>query len=273
MAKGTITRWWIWGLVGWIPAGILIPSSALALAAHHQSISDAYGQTMVGLIVLGGLVALAGIVALLAAWVQAVRNTRQLADPRWSTALLWGGLVGILATPLFGLGALLFASVMTAYLVAGPDGQVDQPRPTTPGKPTITTWSGWGFAAVGAGLLLSLMVANLTDPGRPLHGVLWPSLALVSLGFTVATAGALMVGAAWWGALFNAHILADRTWFKRLLWSGIAAAIVMPLFGLGGLILAVALWAYQRSAPDGMAVQPPEMPTPTAPPAELATRS
>jgi hypothetical protein len=89
----------------------------------------------------------------------------------------------------------------------------------------------------------------------------------------VAAAGALIVGAAWWGALFNAHNLADRTWFRRLLRSGIAAAIVMPLFGLGGLILAVVLTAYQRSAPDGMAVQPPQISTPTAPPAELATRS
>jgi len=49
--------------------------------------------------------------------------------------------------------------------------------------------------------------------------------------------------------MFNANLLTDRTWFKRLLWSGIAAAVTMPLFGLGALILAVALIADGRSAP------------------------
>lgn len=272
MTKNTITRWWIWGLIAIVPAGILIPSSTLALAAHSQGVSGRYGWTMVGLIVAGGLFALAAVSALLVAWVKAVLNTRQLADPRWFKALLWGGIAGLLTMPLFGLGALVLGAVMTAYLVAGPDGTAAATRPAIPAKRTITTWSLWGFAAVFAGLLLALLVASWTNRGGPLHGILWPSLALSSAGFTVLGAGVIVVWAAWWGALFNARALADRRWFDRLLWSGIAAAATMPLFGFGGLILAAVLIAYWLRAPEGMALQPPGTPTPAELPGEARDR-
>jgi hypothetical protein len=271
MTKSVITRWWIWGLIAMMPAGILIPSSSLALAAHNEGVSDGYSQTMVGLIVVGGLFALGSVTALLVAWVKAVLNTRRLADPRWFNALLWGGIAGLLTMPLFGLGALVLGSVMTAYLVAGPDGVAAGARPAIPAKGTITTWGGWGFAAIFAGLSLALLVANWTNRGGPLHGVGWPSLVILSAGFTVATPGVIVIWAAWWGALFNTHALAARTWFHRLLWSGIAATVTMPLFGFGGLILAAVLIAYWRSAPDGIAIQPPEMLTPTESAAELVT--
>jgi len=56
-------------------------------------------------------------------------------------------------------------------------------------------------------MLLALAVPNLlTNPGRPRHGLLWASLALVAIGFAVAGIGVVLVGAAWWGALFNAHL-------------------------------------------------------------------
>jgi hypothetical protein len=254
MTKRTIIKWWIWGLVAMLPGTILIPSSALALVSHHPGVSDGYGQTMVALIAVGGLFLLAGVIVQLVAWIAAVLNTNQLSDPKWFQVLLWGGIASIVATPLFGLGALAFWGVMMAYLVAGPDGLAADPRPTIPGKRSITRWAGRGYAAGCAGLVLALLVPNLTYPGRLLHGVGWPSLALVSLGITVVAVGFTVAWAAWWGAIFNTHLLADKTWFHRLLWGGVAAAVTMPLFGFGALILAGVLIAYQHSAPDSMAV-------------------
>jgi hypothetical protein len=253
MTKQRIIRWWIWGLVAVVPGAVLIPASALALASHHPGISDGYGQAMVALIAVGGLFLVAGLAIQLAAWVAAVLNTRQLADPRWFQVLLWGGIAGIAAGALFGLGALILLSVMLAYAVAGPDGLAGQPRSATPAKAAIARWGSRGYVIAGVGLVLALLVANLTYPGRLLHGVLWPSLFLVSLGVTVIAIGILIACAAWWGAIFNAYQLADKTWFRRLLWGGIAAAVTGPLFGLGALILAIVLIAYQRSAPDALA--------------------
>ncbi len=187
---------------------------------------------MVGLIVLGGVFALGSLVAQLVAWGGAVINTRPLADTRWFRAVLWGGVVGMLTVPLFGLGVLVLLNLMVAYLVAGPDGLAVLTRPTAPAKSTINRWGVLGFGTVGAGMLVALVVANLTDPGRLLQGVQWPLLAIESLGITAAAVGGIAVCAAWWGAMFNANLLTDRTWFKRLLWSGIAAAVTMPCWGL-----------------------------------------
>jgi hypothetical protein len=58
---------------------------------------------MVALITAGGLFALAGVTAWLVGWVAAVLNTHRRADPRWFQVLLWGGISGILTTPLAGL--------------------------------------------------------------------------------------------------------------------------------------------------------------------------
>ena len=125
---------------------------------------------------------------------------------------------------------------------------------------------GLGFATAGAGTVLALLVANLTYPGRLLHGVGWPSLVLVSLGITAIAAGAVVIWVAWWAAIFNTHQLAGKTWFNALLGTGIAAAVTMPLFGLGALILAVVLIAYWHAAPDGLAAQRPQPATAAAPP-------
>jgi hypothetical protein len=57
----------------------------------------------------------------------------------------------------------------------------------------------------------------------------------------------------------------------RLLWSGIAAAVTMPAFGFGGLILAVVLIVYWRWAPDGI-VQQAQMPTATGQPDQAPDR-
>jgi hypothetical protein len=216
---------------------------------------------MEGLTTLGGLFLLGGVIALVVAWVKALMNLRRLGDTMWFKAVLWRGIAGIVTMPVFGLGAFLLGSVLAANLLAGPDGLAEGVRSTTLSKTTIARWATRGFSLAGAGGLVIPVVAISSGTGRPLEGVLWPSLALVSLGFTALVAGSIAVGAAWWGALFNARLLAHNAWFKRLLWSGIAAAATMPLFGFGVLILGVVLLAYWRSAPDGMTVQPTQLPT------------
>lgn len=271
MSKLRIIKLAIWGSVAIVPGSVLIPSSAVALAAHDAGARDGYGRAMVALIALGATFALAGLVIEFVAWAHALSNTRLLRDGRWFTALLWGGAVGILATPIFGIGLFVFGSVMTAYLVAGPDGSATGSPATIPSKGTIARWGNAAFAVAGAGLVLSLVTANLTNAGRPLHGVLWPSLAIESAGITAIVVGAIALGVAWWGALFNAHLLADKTWFNRLRWAGIAAIVTMPLLGLGSLVLAVVLIVYQRSAVDGTLANPMQLPIRPAHPAKLAS--
>src|SRR6266511_1223641 len=139
MSKRTIIHWWLWGLLAIVPGGVLIPSSAVALAAHLDDVtrgtafhfvSDRYSWTMVGLIVLGAVFAVGSAIAQFVAGIGAVLNTRRLPDKRWFNALLWGGVAGIATMPLFGLGALIAGAVLIAYLVAGPDGMAADPRPT-----------------------------------------------------------------------------------------------------------------------------------------------
>src|SRR5664280_2946905 len=184
MAKRKISQWLLAGLAAMFPAGVLIPSSALALAARQggDGVRDGYGRAMLALIVLGGLCALGSVVALLVAWCAAVLNARLLPDRRWYSALLWGGTAGILTTPLLGLGVLLFGSVMTAYLVARRDGVAARASASIP-----------------------------TKRGLPLHGVLRLSLATTAAGSSVPVARAMILGAAWWPAIFTAHLLEDKT--------------------------------------------------------------
>jgi len=253
MSKRDIIDRSLWGLAALALGLILLPSAVLTLAARQpqNGVADTYGRTMLALIISGAVFLLAGIALELLAWGAAVRHASALADSRWRTVLLWGGVAGIITIPLLGVGVLIFGSVLTAYLVAAPNRPCDHPHATTPTKPVIIRRATRGWAITAAGMLLALAVPNLTNPGRPLHGLLWPSLALVAIGFAVAGIGAVMVGAAWWGALFNTYGLPDKTWFRRLRWTGIAAALTMPLFGLGALILLAVFVAYARRAPDG----------------------
>lgn len=259
MSKRQIVRLSIWGLAVMVPAGVLMPSSSVAFAARDGRAGDGYGRTMIALFLLGATFAVVGFVLAAIAWAQAVVKTRSLEDPRWFQALLWAGILGILSVPIFGIGLLVFAGVLTAYAVAGPEVPTAGARPTVPSKPRVVAWSNRALAVAGAGLLLALVVANLTNRGRPLHGVVWPSLALISLGITAIGIGAIILLAAWWGALFNAHLLVDKTWFNRLRWLGIAAVLTMPMLGLGAVVVAAGLIAYRVAAPDGT-LGPPAYP-------------
>lgn len=269
MSKRTILTWWIGGLAALVPAAVLLPSSGVALLAHldqvqhgpgYHLLDDRYAVAMLILLAIGVVFAVAWLVAALVAWVGAVLNARQLDHDPWFTVVLVGGLAALATIPLLGLGTVILFGLMTAYLVAAPDGTAPVPSPTTPGKPTITKWAGRGFTVAGVGVLVALAASRLTGPGQLLHDATWPALAVVSVGIAGIAVGAIIVSAAWWGALFNAHTLADQTWFHRMLWTGTAAMVVMPLLGLGALILAVIMIAYGRSAPDGLTQPPATLP-------------
>lgn len=264
MSKPTVVRWWKWSWVPIFVAGVLIPSGIAGLAAHGSA-SDGYGKTMIALIALGGVSAWCGFVLQVVSWAGAVLNTKHLSDESWFRSLVLIGVIGILTIPMLGLGALAFEGVLMAYVVAGPDGLSDQPRVTTPDKKTIRRWNDGGLALAGVGLVGALVVSRLTDSGALLHGHTWLALALVSAGIGVAVLGAVMIGAAYWGALFNAQRLTDQTWFRRLRSSGILATLMIPIFGLGALIAAIMLIAYQHSAPDSIAPAPPQPPSRTHP--------
>ena len=254
MFKREIIDWSLRGLAALILGFILLLPAVLTLVARQpqNGVADTNGRTMLALIISGGMFLLAGVAMELLVWGAAVRHASALADDRWRTVLLWGGIAGIITVPLLGVGVLIFGSVLTAYLVAAPNRPSAHPQATTPTKPLIVRRAARGWAVTAAGMLSALAVPYLlTNPGRPLHGLLWPSLALLAIGFAVAGVGAVMVGAAWWGALFNTYVLPDKTWFRRLRWVGIVAALTMPLFGLGALILFVVFVAYARRAPDG----------------------
>jgi hypothetical protein len=174
--------------------------------------------------------------------------------------LLWGG---ILTASLFGLGALISGSVMIAYLVAGPDAIASR-QLTLLEKRSIKQWSIWGTVAMVVGSFFPLFVARATNEGGFLHGLLWPALALDTLGFAVAVCGVIAVTVAWWGAVFNTHRLADKTWFNLLLWSGSVGTVTSPLFGIGALVSGGVLLAYLVAGPDGIGAGTTPMTTPTA---------
>lgn len=257
MTKRRVARWWIASVVALIPAGVLIPSGALALAARSggNGVSDGYGRWMLALIVVGGLSALISVGLAVVAWVAAVLNARRLVDRRWYDALLLGGIAGIITTPLLGLGVLVFSGVMTAYLVAGPDGALNEQVGHVPAKSDIVRWMRRGWLVAGLGLVVGVLEPLMTNPGMPLHGVLWPSLLLGSIGYTTAAAGAIIVITAAWAALFNASLLADQTWFRRLRRMGIAALLTMPI-GIGAVITLALTTSYARNVPDGTAPGP-----------------
>jgi hypothetical protein len=152
MVKRTITTWWIVGAVVMIVGVILALASSLALVAHigdvttnfrYSFVPDSYFWTLISLIVLGGIALVGGIAVQFVAWIGAVINTNRLVDKTWFNVLLWGGIVGIVLGPLFGLGALFWWGLMIAYLIAGPDGMAVQPplfaTPVAPPKTLAPT--------------------------------------------------------------------------------------------------------------------------------------
>jgi hypothetical protein len=258
MPRRTISRLWIFGAAALAVAVTLVIGNGVALLDHLAALPAGTGLTTddlsrrcVILMILGGAIASIGILAELVAWVGAAVNAHRLEDRRWFIALVATGVAGILTLPLFGLGALIGGSAMLAYLVGGPGStSLDEPRVWT--KPSIARWSSWGLAPIAAATVMALVVANQTNRGGVLHGESWTALVLLTACVVVAVCGVIVEAVAWWAATFNAHQLADRTWFNTLAWGGAVATIAMPLFGLGALIAAAIGIAYRVAAPDGL---------------------
>jgi hypothetical protein len=286
MKKLAITKWWIWGEVVMIPGYVLTVGSALALVAHLQTLGplswtslapDGYSQTMWNLAWLGVALLAIGMAVQLVAWLGAVMNTRRLEDGRWFKVLLLSQLAGILTMPAFGLGGLISGTAMIAYLVGGPnkteDGLAAQSPSSVVTKGTIRGWAFWAIAGGGVGTFLMLLISYLTNRGGPLEGKVWLSLTLLLLAGGPIGAGVIALAAAWWGAIFNTHQVADRSWFNALLWSGIASVVTAPLFGIGAVVGFGVLIAYVLAGPDGLASQRPPLSKPAAPPSSVATAS
>jgi len=283
MTKRTTTNWLIGSILAMVPATILLLASGLALLAHLDSLSpgskatflpDDYSRMMFTLTLLGAAFLWVTVVAGIVAWAGALVNTHGPADRRWFNALLWSGIVGIVTIPAFGIGALIVGMATLAYVVGGPDAIALESSPARVraasasiiGKSAITSWLIWGLVAMAAGAVLALFVSRETNYGGFLHGHLWPPLALITAGASITVAGLIAEIVSWWGALFNAHRLADRTWFNVLLWIGIVGAVTGPIFGLGALVVAGVVIVYAVAAPDAAQAQQPQAKPPTTTP-------
>jgi hypothetical protein len=134
MAKSTITKLWIAGLIvvvggllmGGISLGLMLAYGGHFVAAANGNGNDfvptldGFFWTMVSLMIVGFTVAAVGGVLQLAAWVGALVSTYQFVDKTWFAVLLVGGFIGLGVT-------LVGYAVMIAYFVAGPDSPEDQP--------------------------------------------------------------------------------------------------------------------------------------------------
>jgi hypothetical protein len=173
MAKRTITKWWMWGLVALAVGGILGTVMIFVEVAHaggftpgkRSFVPDSFFWTMISLIVLSYIVAGCGAIAQLVAHIGALFNTYRLADKTWFRGLLWGTIAGYVVLfvtlglqlafvfsnsvatafvwPGFAVGGLIEWIVMVSYLVAGPDGMAGKPpqraTPVAPPKTLVPT--------------------------------------------------------------------------------------------------------------------------------------
>jgi hypothetical protein len=143
MKKRTIAVTWLVGLALVLVGGIVAVVATAAWLAHVTSVTadgsayqaDSFFWTTVVVWWSAGIVATAGILTQLVAWVGSVMNTHRFADKTWFNVLLWVGILGIVTSPLFGLGAVIWYAVTIAYMVGGPDSTAPQPSVATPTAP------------------------------------------------------------------------------------------------------------------------------------------
>jgi hypothetical protein len=136
-------------------------------------------------------------------------------------------------------------------------------------KRLIKTWWIWGTVVMFAGSAAALLVSFETDPGRLLNGETGISVTLLALAISIAAIGVILQLVAWIGALFNAHQLQDKTWYKLLLWLGIVGIVTSPVV-IGGLLWWTLMLVYVVAGPDGKTVQP-QAATPYAKPLARAS--
>lgn len=119
-------------------------------------------------------------------------------------------------------------------------------------KRAIAIWWIVGTVVMFAGGSAALLVSFETNQGNFLHGHTGTSVALLVLTLSVAASGVILQLVAWAGALSSTHRLADRTWFKVLLWVGAAGIVTSPVV-VGGIVWWGLMLAYLVAGPDGTA--------------------
>jgi hypothetical protein len=180
-----------------------------------------------------------------------------------------------------------------------------QKEVNTMAKRTITKWWMWGaVVATVAGMLATvLFFVTLAHAGDLTGGFrqpfvpdsfFWTTISFFVLICIVCCAACSTQLVVQIGAVFNTHRLADKTWFRVLLWGtiigylvifvtlglqlgfafsgSIATAFVWPGFVVGVLIEEILMICYLVAGPDGMAIQQPQIATTTesaAPPKTL----
>lgn len=130
-------------------------------------------------------------------------------------------------------------------------------------KRVIKTWWIWGTVVMFAGFVAALLVSLETDQGRVLNGKTGTSVALLVFALSIAAIGVILQLVAWIGALFNARLLEDETWYKLLLWLGIVGIVTSPVV-IGALLWWTLMLVYLVGGPDGKVVQPLTLQLPTA---------
>jgi hypothetical protein len=131
MSKSAITRLFVGSVVAVFAAILLAVLSAVAAFAGGAFQLDgpdvvgfngsAFTWTMIGLMIIAAFAMIGGAIGGLVAWIGSLLNTARLDDKAWFVLLLVLGLLS------FGFIA------MVAYVIAGPDGNVQPvaPRETT----------------------------------------------------------------------------------------------------------------------------------------------
>lgn len=110
-------------------------------------------------------------------------------------------------------------------------------------------WAAGTVIMVAGGWAL-LFVASLARPGNSLHDHPVASMALLAVCYSVALTGVALGLVAWAGALASTHKLARKTWFRALLWLGIAGLATSPLV-IGGVVWWGLMLTYLVAGPDG----------------------
>ncbi|HSP08747.1 MAG TPA: hypothetical protein VLU92_04040 [Candidatus Dormibacteraeota bacterium] len=117
-------------------------------------------------------------------------------------------------------------------------------------KRAITIWWIVGSVVMFVGFVAALSVSYATNQGNFLNGHTGVSVALLVLSISILFIGVTLQLVAWVGSLVNARLLADKMWFKVLLWVGIAGIVTSPLV-IGGLLFWALMLVYVINGADG----------------------
>lgn len=130
MSKQTITRIFVGSVIAFVGGLVLLVVGVVAAFASGAFVMSgpdvtgfepsALGWTAIAAMIAAGLVMVGSAIAQFVAWIGAVVNTSRLEDKTWFILLLVLGLLS------FGFVAML------VYVLAGPDGTVEDRRAIAP---------------------------------------------------------------------------------------------------------------------------------------------